>query len=177
MTYKAYAGIGSRQTPEPICDLFTGFASYAEQLGWTLRSGAADGADAAFERGVKHDIHKEIYLPWGGFNGSKSNRTHPSTEAMIMARDILGAGHWNNLSEGAKKLHARNCHQVLGQHLKDPVQFVFCWTENGLVKGGTATAIKLAELHGIPVFNAGTEVDEAMLEMILNDQYPKFLRR
>jgi hypothetical protein len=96
---------------------------------------------------------------------------------MLMAKDILGSGHWNNLSEGDKKLHARDCHQVLGQHLKDPVQFVLCWTENGLVKGGTATAIKLAELHGIPVFNAGTDVDEEQLEYILIGKQPSFLMK
>lgn len=177
MTYKAYAGIGSRKTPEEICDLFTGFASLAESLGWTLRSGAADRADAAFERGVQHDMHKEIYLPWGAFNGSKSLRTKPSSEAMDMARNILGAGHWNNLSDGAKKLHARNCHQVLGMQLTIPAQFVFCWTEKGLVQGGTATAIKLAQLHGIPVFNAGTDVDEDQLEYILRGKQPSFLMK
>lgn len=177
MTYKAYAGIGSRKTPEDVCQLFTGFAGLAEELGWTLRSGAADRADVAFEAGVKHDIHKEIYLPWGAFNGSKSMRTHPSKDAMKMAEELLGPGHWNNLSQGDRKLHARNCHQILGQHLNDPVQFVFCWTEGGKEKGGTATALKLANLHGLPIFNMGGEVDEAMLEFILRDQRPAFLRK
>lgn len=173
---KTYCGVGSRKTPEDVCELFTNFADFAEHLGWTLRSGAADGADVAFERGVKHDHHKEIYLPWGAFNGSKSQRTKPSAAALGMAKELLGDGHWDNLSEGAKKLHARNCHQILGPHLIDPVQFVFCWTEDGKVQGGTATALKLAALWGIPLFNAGTIVDENMLEMILRDQYPSFLK-
>lgn len=173
---KSYAGIGSRATPEDICGLFTGFAELAETLGWTLRSGGADGADVAFERGVVHDIHKEIYLPWGAFNGNKSMRIRPSSDAMKMAKELLGDGHWNNLSEGGKKLHARNCHQILGQHLNDPVQFVFCWTQDGKIQGGTATALKLANLWGLPIFNMGGEVDEQGLEFILREQYPSFLK-
>lgn len=162
---KTYAGVGSRKTPEEYCNMFTNFAELAEQLGWTLRSGAADGADSAFERGVKHHIHKEIFLPWGAFNGSRSGYTHPSADAMAMAPKFVP--HWMNLSEGAKKLHARNVHQVLGSHLNDPVKFLICWTDKGEYVGGTATALRVAATYHIPIFNLGGYCDEQALEAIL----------
>ena len=68
-----YTGIGARNTPDKVLDLFTNIAKYLATKDFTLRSGAANGADSAFEKGC--DISngsKEIYLPWRGFNNSKS---------------------------------------------------------------------------------------------------------
>lgn len=163
---KAYAGIGSRETPDDILHLMTGFAGLAEEHGWTLRSGGADGADTAFENGVKHRIHKEIYLPWGGFNGSDSHLTKP----MALASQLVERYHPNTaaLTQGAMKLHMRNMHQILGRHLETPVKFVLCWTKNAALVGGTATAIRCAMDNGIPVFNlADPNIDEEGLERIL----------
>ena len=63
----------------------------------------------------------------------------------------------------ADKAHARNAHQVLGQDCKPKAAFVVCWTPDGAeraeqshsidVTGGTRTAIVIAELNGVPVFN------------------------
>lgn len=172
---KSYAGIGSRETPDDICNIMTNFASLAEELGWKLRSGGAEKADQAFEAGVKNSLNKQIFLPWGEFNKSKSMLFPPSQEAMRIASEVHP--NWDACSPGAKKLHARNAHQVLGQHLNDPVQFVLCWTKDGKDVGGTALAIRLARLHGIPVFNMGAEIDEGQLEFILKDEYPQFLRK
>lgn len=68
-----YAGIGSRKTPKEILGLFDYLGRYFAKRRFLLRSGAADGADTAFEDGC--DIYsgpKEIYLPWKGFNGNGS---------------------------------------------------------------------------------------------------------
>ncbi len=46
-----YAGVGSRLTPMPILGLMRKLGFRLAELGYTLRSGAADGADAAFEAG------------------------------------------------------------------------------------------------------------------------------
>jgi hypothetical protein len=62
---------------------------------------------------------------------------------------------WPRLSQGAQRLHARNCHQVLGLDLRTPSAFVVCWTPNGSGSGGTGTAIKLACSRNIPVFDLG----------------------
>jgi hypothetical protein len=60
---------------------------------------------------------------------------------------------WMACSDAAKKLHARNIHQVLGRDMATPVLFVVCWTPFGDAVGGTRTAIYCAHDHEIPIFN------------------------
>ena len=66
---------------------------------------------------------------------------------------------WERLGRGARSLHARNCHQILGRDLDDPVSFVVCWTPDGATThpgpstGGTGQALRIAAAHDIPVFN------------------------
>lgn len=164
--YRAYCGVGSRETPDDICQLMTNFAAQVCALGWTLRSGGAEKADKAFEAGVDVSYRKEIYLPWGAFSGSKSMLFPPSSVAMEMASKIHP--NWDACSEGAKKLHARNIHQVLGQKLNDPVKFLICWTKGGQHVGGTATALRVAGMYQVPIFNLGDpNMDEQTLEKIV----------
>lgn len=165
MTYKAYAGIGSRETPADIMEIMSGFAVMAESLGWTLRSGAASGADSAFEAGVTDPKMKEIYLPWARFNNHMSKLCPPSELAFTAASLVHPV--WNTLTDTAKKFHARNSHQMLGIDMDNPVKFVICWTENGKYIGGTSQATRMADMLGVPVFNLGGEVDEEALEKIL----------
>lgn len=149
---KYYTGIGSRQTPPRILEEMTKLAREFRERGWTLRSGGAAGADAAFERGAGA---KEIYLPWRGFNGNSSELWPPSEEAFQRAQRFHPA--WYRCSDGAKKLHARNAHQVLGLDLNTPSKVVVCWTLDGNLVGGTAQALRIAEHYGIPVFNLGSD--------------------
>jgi len=50
--------------------------------------------------------------------------------------------------------------------LKDPSDFIVCYTENGKMKGGTAQALRIAEDYKIPVFNIGkySGIEEVMIE-------------
>ena len=77
-----YTGIGSRTLPKEI---YNKFYNLAQALGEThqgdpvfvLRSGGASGADTAFERGCDSvGGEKQIFLPWKGFNKSKSPKKH-----------------------------------------------------------------------------------------------------
>lgn len=154
-----YAGVGSRETPPDVLNLMWRLAGLLAGS-HVLRSGAADGADTAFETGaLDRRGTVEIYLPWKGFNGNASPLYDVTPEAMRMAS--TAHPRWEHLGQGPQKLHARNCYQVLGQDLKTPGEFVLCWTADGCESaktrrqgtGGTATAIVLAERHGIPVFN------------------------
>lgn len=150
-----YTGVGSRRTPENVMEMLTELAVECRQRGLILRSGAADGADTAFENGAGK--LKEIYIPWKGFNGSKSTFYNSDPKASEIAKKIHPR--WHGLSEGARKLHSRNVHQVLGEYLDTPSDFLICWTEGGKDVGGTATAIKLAKQHNLPVFNLGNLID------------------
>lgn len=153
----AYAGIGSRKTLVEQLQRMTKAAARLAGMGYTLRSGAAPGADSAFERGAGQA--KEIYLPWPGFNGSTSSFVEPTRDAEEVAACLHPA--WAKLSPAAKKLMARNSHQILGQDLRSPVDFVVCWTpcgaeaesERTAATGGTGQAIALASRWGVPVFN------------------------
>jgi len=147
-----YTGIGSRETPRDVMITMYHFAIRMAERGLVLRSGGADGADTAFECGArKAGGSTEIYLPWHGFNGRDSQFTRPTDAAQALASEIHPA--WDRCSRGARMLHARNCHQVLGMDLATPSAFVVCWTPGGKDVGGTRTAITLARTSGIRVFN------------------------
>jgi len=161
MTYRPYAGIGSRETPENILRKMQFIAEVLAEHGFTLRSGHAEGADQAFEKGcdnVKGD--KEIFLPWSGFNGSDSPRHGFSSSIQHkLCKAIAMSTHpnWGACSEAAQKLHMRNVKQVLGETLVEGQKslFVICWTPKGKGTGGTGQAIRLAQTYEIPVFDFG----------------------
>lgn len=157
---KGYSGIGSRETPPNILKDMEQFALMAAQF-MLLRSGAADGADTAFETGcIRGTGAKEIFLPWKGFNknGSILHDVHPK------AFEIAATVHpyFQYMRRPVKSLIARNMHQVLGPNLDTPVEFVICWTKDGCEShttydpkktGGTGSAIALASKVEIPVYN------------------------
>lgn len=159
--------VGSRSTPVEICEQITRIAKYLAGRNWILRSGGADGADSAAERGFVDCLDRaEIYLPWARFNGNKSILCSPSIEAYKIAATIHPA--WSKLPNSVQSLHARNCHQVLGKKLDTPSDLFICYTENGELKGGTRTAILLAQNNKVPYFNLGN-IDfskEKLLETI-----------
>lgn len=150
----AYAGIGSRQTPATILETMQRIARHLADRGLVLRSGAAQGADSAFEQGcVEQKGDREIWLPWEGFNGRPFTRRLPTRAAFDLAAQFHPT--WETLTDPTKRLHARNSHQILGQHLDHPVAFVVCWTPGGSGGGGTGQALRLARDRGIPVFDLG----------------------
>lgn len=151
---KYYAGIGSRSTPEKVQGFMSCLAAILKD--YTLRSGGAEGADLAFERGC--DLvggKKEIFLlsksKRGGECGTIAEKSPKHEEAFKIAERIHPA--WEKCSNVAKQLHARNVYQILGFTLEDPVEFVVCWTPKGEDVGGTRTAIKIAKENNIPVYN------------------------
>ena len=159
---RIYAGIGSRQTPQAVLETMERIGRAMARHGWTLRSGAADGADAAFEAGAEHERGpREIWLPWPGFKGRAADgadtRVGINSEAN---RDLARQSHpaWHLLREAVQKLMVRNVHQILGPEpgSSPPSDVVICWTPEGAGEGGTGMAIRLAERHGVPVVDLGT---------------------
>jgi hypothetical protein len=155
---KVYAGIGSRSTPTDVLKLMTTFARELALDGWLLRSGNAQGADLAFQAGAAE--RAEVYVPWSTFGppfASGAVGLLPTGDAFTLAAEHHPA--WPRLSDPARKLHARNCHQVLGLGLDEPARFIVCWTPNGTVtgldpgSGGTGQALRVAVAHGVAVFN------------------------
>lgn len=154
-----YAGIGSRETPGGSLNAMELIGAELGKIGWILRSGAAPGADSAFERGADSVAgKKEIFLPWQGFGGRYrgpgvvvvSNR-----EICVEAERLAAAFHpkWSACSPGARTLHSRNVFQILGADLQSSTDFVICWTVDASGKGGTGQAIRIARHFKIPVFD------------------------
>ena len=148
---KSYAGIGSRETPQDILWTMEMIASHLAH-DFILRSGGADGADSAFERGCNNSNgKKEIYLPWKGFNNRYGNDYH--YDIPERAFEIASFFHpaWSYLKDPVKRLMARNSMQIFGKNLDDPVSFVVCWTKGGMRGGGTGQALRIAEHFKITI--------------------------
>lgn len=169
---KKFAGIGSRETPENIQRKMTVIASLLQDY-LTLRSGGADGADQAFEKGVTNG-NKEIYLHKKGAFKNPSNLYHICDTAFRLAERFHPV--WDRLGDTARRLMARNGYQVLGKTLDDPVEFVLCYTSDGcesgeyrtINTGGTGQAIEIASYLGIPVINMKNPLWEIKLAELLD---------
>ncbi len=159
---RIYAGIGSRQTPATVLDTMARIGRAMARHGWTLRSGAADGADTAFEAGAEQERGaRQIWLPWPRFNGRTADGAATRVGINNQAnRDLARQSHpaWHVLRDAVQKLMVRTVHQVLGPEpgSSPPSDVVICWTPDGAGEGGTGMAIRLAERHGIPVVDLGT---------------------
>lgn len=160
----AYAGIGSRRTPVPVLEVMRELAGVLAAEGWVLRTGMAVGADQAFYTGAVDRGAVELYLPWPGFQADALQEAQAQTvvgEPSEAAFELAARFHpaWGRLSGAVRRLHARNCHQVLGGDLKTPARFVLCWTPDGSLDGqgrrvgGTGQALRIAHHHDIRVFN------------------------
>ena len=157
MTYLPYTGIGSRDTPEPVLKKMRACSKRLKELGFTLRSGGAKGADSAFE--CQAGQLAEIYLPFNGFNGKRHDGdfyiTAPFLASCYEAMQMASEYHpnWGACNERAKQMHTRNVYQILGANLDSPTLFVVCWTKDGKASGGTGQAMRIAKAYDVPIFN------------------------
>lgn len=197
-----YSGIGSRETPNEVLGIMEDAACRLAAMGWVLRSGKAAGADAAFQLGVQKyvkesgvDIYQhlaEIYIPWSGFKGGERllncwditldslDKRFPDSVGMRWdwVKEVHGG--WERLSQGARKLHERNVHQLFGQDLGNAYlnqsKFVLYYAaedKHGNPKGGTATAVKLAKKQGIRTLNLLHEGNRVILEEFIKSMEVK----
>lgn len=173
-----YAGIGSRKTPTSVLRDIRAFAAEAARLGWTLRSGGAAGADEAFEDAAADaDGSVESFHPWPGYRAKEHARvirpvlSRPTDAALELAAGLHPT--WSRLSRGARALHARNAHQILGADLQTPVDLVVCWTPDGSLdgssreSGGTGQALRIAAKHSVPVLNLARPEHRRMIQSVL----------
>ena len=169
MKEKIYTGIGSRKTPDYICDLIKPISRYLYKKGWKVRSGGADGADESFESPVRDIRLKEIYLPWKGFNGNNSPLYYVSKDAMELA-SIYYPYNWRITKKATKLIMGRNVYQVLGISLNKPSKFIICYTTDGCFSGGTGQALRIAKDYGIPIYNLyDIEIRKNIFDYINNE--------
>ena len=166
-------GVGSRKVPNEVIE----FIKQLPLRDHVVRSGGALGCDHAFESTTQK---LEIYVPWKSFNEhitdscNKNNRICLSdipSSLVDIAREVASDVHpmFRTLSFGVQQLHTRNVFQVLGKNLDESEKsdMLICWTPDGAntfdkctsKTGGTGTAIKLASLFNIPVYNICNDKD------------------
>ena len=154
------------------------------QLGITFTSGLCElGMDGiaqkayskAVDLGLAKESQFEVYVAdQHNIHRSTLPRRHLATvrnkdlisETERIASEVHPA--WDRCNEWARGMHSRNCHQILGYDLQSPVDAVICWTPDGAVVGGTATALKLSMKAGIPIFNLGVSDKKSVLNDIKN---------
>lgn len=157
---KVYAGVGSRETPLMFQAVMRDLAFNLANENVTLRSGAAMGADSAFESGCDAaGGSKEIFV----IPDRPGAYVHPdhiratSCENYIDCLKIAMKVHpnWHSMGSWGRGQHARNVMQVLGEDLRTPADFLVCWAPvNGdSITGGTRTAWEVAKMHNVPCFN------------------------
>jgi hypothetical protein len=174
-----YAGIGSEKTPAPVLQTMFTLAQKMGELGFTLRSGGAEGADTAFEEGAEAlGFPCEIFLPEAKFKGHPSPLHYIPAEAYRLAQQHHPA--WGAVkSQLGRNLLARDGQQILGASLNSPVAFVLCWTPDGAEQGnktsidtgGTGQAIRIASAYSIPVFNLKNKTAITRLHTFLSRIY------
>ena len=164
-----YTGIGSRETPPEIIKQMVWLGEVLANKSYVLRSGGANGADLAFEKGCNNvEGIKEIYLPVKGFNKSESLLFEIPKRAYDLAR--IYHPKYYGLHPFAKKCMARNVLQIMGPSAQPVLEeemssMVICWTKDGaettddtsIDTGGTGQAIRVAYDYAIPVFNLKNE--------------------
>lgn len=138
-----YSGIGSRDTPDDILQLFT---MIAQQLNdhYILRTGDAIGADRAFAYGATNVCQYSA-------RDIIDDRYHNREQAIAISRALHP--NWPRTNEYSCALLARNVYVVLGDDLMTKSRFVICWTRDCQVVGGTGHTIRIARHYQIPVFN------------------------
>jgi hypothetical protein len=175
---RVYAGIGSRATPPHVLEVMQDAASRFARAGWTMRTGMSPGADQAFYRGaVLAGGRMELFLPWPAFEARVRCACEghevlvvpePTRDAYALAARFHPG--WGGLTQCARRLRARDCHQVLGRDLISPALLVVCWTPDGSLDGtgrrvgGTGQALRIARDRRITVLNLARpgEVSELM---------------
>jgi hypothetical protein len=148
---KLYAGIGSRKTPSHYLHLIETTAEAMREYGWTLRTGHAPGADQHFERGARADA--QVYLPWPDYEYHVPVLAAEVMDGPTSAGYNIAARYhpaWERCSRGARALHARNTHIILGRDCDEPVDFVVYFS-HGI--GGTEQALRVARAYDVPTFN------------------------
>ena len=126
--------------------------------GYLCQTGAAPGADQAFAEGAlfnKGDVL--LCLPWHSYEQQWVENLAGNIQLQVIEDTDIDAlasvprlhPFANKLKQGVVKLHARNWHIMQG------IEFMICWTPDGLETGGTGQAIRIAEEAGVKIHNLG----------------------
>lgn len=159
-------------------DIGNAHFSFCEELGffvceqgYSIRSGKVPGSDQAYQIGFEKALRDndfisdpQIFLPWKTFErhnvfvSDRYDRFNYTAENINKASEIIKDVHpvWDRLTDGQKVFHIRNVFQILGEDCETPSSFLIACApqdKEGLPKGGTRSAYKIALDRGIPCIN------------------------
>ncbi|QYW06177.1 hypothetical protein KASIA_p133 [Shewanella phage vB_SspS_KASIA] len=168
---KYYTGVGSRSVPTDIARLQVKIGTVLAKSGVTLLTGGAIGSDYNFLDGAaKFNQHlTQVWRPSnpdGKLNAGKMPFGKPHIPVYyIEEEDFQKARHYlidnkilpyfDKMDVYAQWLHARNYYQVFSTYEVAPSEFVVYYAResNGVVEGGTRTAVGIARNEDIPTYN------------------------
>lgn len=155
----SYAGIGSRNISDAELKLISLISQKLSRY-FVLYSGNAEGSDITFQSNCNNNC--VIMLPWLSFNKTQYDINNSKAYFDVGNTPEGNASvdefhpYPENLSQGARRMMARNYHQVSGYDIYPQVSFVVCCADplpGGDVKGGTGQAVRIALYKQIPVVN------------------------
>lgn len=170
-----YAGIGSRETPKDILDLMYLIGYFMALEGHECATGACIGPDQAFANGaIAAGGIVHINLPWWSYEQAWVKSLPQNKVSIRVINDTDVAAYQSvdtfhpapqRLKQSVRKLHARN-YLIL-----QTTQKVICYTNKGLVTGGTGQGIRIAKQFGQIIHNLGTrDIHQQYLAWINNCQ-------
>lgn len=128
-----------------------------ESMGYTLRSGNADGSDSYFASGVEENA--QIWLPWDNYNLDYQTK-RPKHQYITIdendkdAYDSVDEFHPapQHLTPKSRLLMMRNYRILMGKDSPNS-EFVIAWTKDGKDSGGSGQLLRIAKHYDIPIFN------------------------
>ena len=180
---KYWTGVGSRGVPDDIKILQEMIGARMVQLGYTLLSGNAHGSDVNFYNGVCQVDPKKaiVWLPWSSFNKEFLHQNTPrrlqSDDRKLLAGDFYKEtgiiSWWDNFKQGVKSLHGRNYEQVMNgeDYPVSKVCIYYAPEEDGVVKGGTKSAVEIFRYFEKPTYNLYIEEQKVKLLQLLEIDY------
>lgn len=169
--------VGSRSTPLEVLKEAQALLLHSINDEFVPRSGNASGFDQVVSLYATPG-HREIYLPYKEFNLKSlggpyndafvPNETWPNYQkafGLVMEHHPLK----DKVPSDALPYLVRDVYQVLGLDLDTPSEKVICWTPDGAQTakectkktGGTAMAIRVADVYGIPVENLNRKKEKS----------------
>lgn len=176
---KTYAGIGTRRLNDTQEKLCVRVGRYLGHQGFTLHTGAAEGADQTFTLGAFSVAGKVVFhLPWQKHSREFIEVLPPHHQELLEIR-VLNSNKKTRdndaftsvsrfhpkpdaLSWGAACLHARNYRILIPDK---PVDFVVALPSPG--GGGTMQGIRIAEHYNIPVIRLDKLSEEEARERVM----------
>ena len=165
-----YAGIGSRKLSKEELNVCYLMGVHFSMLGYTLRTGAAQGADQAFANGALDNCSKMgegqggvvLCLPWPNYEKYWVDWARNKGAEILVVSDgdaeaVESVYKYHpkphGLSRGPLALHARNYRIVKG------CNFVMAWPKPNKfgALGGTGQGIRVAEGLGTKVHNLNNQ--------------------